>query len=102
MNEFYFLFFYKYANCENMLLHTIFIYGNYVSFSFSVVPSTSLQRSGDKRSSTVTLSAPVGFAPVVNGESNSLISSVPCPATSLVSQIESENEGHLNPAEKLQ
>nr|XP_048297658.1 pericentriolar material 1 protein isoform X13 [Myodes glareolus] len=68
----------------------------------SFVPSTSLQRSGDKRSSAVTLSAPVGFAPVVNGESNSLISSVPCPATSLVSQIESENEGHLNPAEKLQ
>ncbi|XP_026642779.1 pericentriolar material 1 protein isoform X1 [Microtus ochrogaster] len=68
----------------------------------SFVPSTSLQRSGDKRSSTVALSAPVGFAPVVNGESNSLISSVPCPATSLVSQNESENEGHLNPAEKLQ
>ncbi|XP_038181057.1 pericentriolar material 1 protein isoform X19 [Arvicola amphibius] len=68
----------------------------------SFVPSASLQRSGDKRSSTVALSAPVGFAPVVNGESNSLISSVPCPATSLVSQNESENEGHLNPAEKLQ
>ncbi|OBS83449.1 hypothetical protein A6R68_22561, partial [Neotoma lepida] len=66
------------------------------------MPSTSLQRSGDKRSSTVALSAPVGFAPVVNGESNSLIASVPCPATSLVSQNECENEGHLNPAEKLQ
>ncbi|XP_063131842.1 pericentriolar material 1 protein isoform X13 [Rattus norvegicus] len=68
----------------------------------SFVPSTSLPRSGDKRSSTVALSAPVGFAPAVNGESNSLISSVPCPAASLVSQNESENEGHLNPAEKLQ
>eukprot|EP00072_Mus_musculus_P038863 XP_006509367.1 PREDICTED: pericentriolar material 1 protein isoform X7 [Mus musculus] len=68
----------------------------------SFVPSTSLQRSGDKRSSTVALSAPVGFASAVNGEANSLISSVPCPATSLVSQNESENEGHLNPAEKLQ
>ncbi|CAO2611967.1 Pericentriolar material 1 protein [Lemmus lemmus] len=68
----------------------------------SLVPSTSLQRSGDKRSSTVALSAPIGFAPVVNGESNSLIASVPCSATSLVSQNESENEGHLNPAEKLQ
>ncbi|XP_051025492.1 pericentriolar material 1 protein isoform X2 [Acomys russatus] len=68
----------------------------------SLVPSTSLQRSGDKRSSAVALSAPVGFASVVNGESNSLMSSVPCPATSLVSQNESENEGHLNPAEKLQ
>ncbi|XP_041500372.1 pericentriolar material 1 protein isoform X18 [Microtus oregoni] len=68
----------------------------------SFVPSTSLQRSGDKRSSTVALSAPVGFVPVVNGESNGLISSVPCPATCLVSQNESENEGHLNPAEKLQ
>lgn len=80
----------------------LFMATMYLFLSFSVVPSTSLQRSGDKRSSTVTLSAPVGFAPVVNGESNSLISSVPCPATSLVSQIESENEGHLNPAEKLQ
>ncbi|XP_034376660.1 pericentriolar material 1 protein isoform X10 [Arvicanthis niloticus] len=68
----------------------------------SFVPSTSLQRSGDKRSSTVALSAPVGFAPVVNGESSSLISSVPCPVASLVSQNEGENEGHLNPAEKLQ
>ncbi|XP_012966242.1 pericentriolar material 1 protein isoform X10 [Mesocricetus auratus] len=68
----------------------------------SFVHSTSLQRSGDKRSSTVGLSAPAGFAPVVNGESNSLASPVPCPATSLVSQNESENEGHLNPAEKLQ
>ncbi|XP_021025071.1 pericentriolar material 1 protein isoform X3 [Mus caroli] len=68
----------------------------------SFVPSTSLQRSGDKKSSTVALSAPVGFASAVNGEANSLISSVPCPATSLVSQNESENEGHLNPAEKLQ
>ncbi|XP_029388123.1 pericentriolar material 1 protein isoform X4 [Mus pahari] len=68
----------------------------------SFVPSTSLQRSGDKRSSTVALSAPVGFASAVNGEANSLISSVPCPGSSLVSQNESENEGHLNPAEKLQ
>ncbi|XP_031195469.1 pericentriolar material 1 protein isoform X10 [Mastomys coucha] len=68
----------------------------------SFVPSTSLQRSGDKRSSTVALSAPMGFVPAVNGDSNSLVSSVPCPATSLVSQNESENEGHLNPAEKLQ
>ncbi|XP_060237632.1 pericentriolar material 1 protein isoform X3 [Meriones unguiculatus] len=68
----------------------------------SFMPSTSLQRSGDKRSSAVALSAPVGFAPVVNGESSSLMSSVPCPAASLVSQNESENEGHLNPAEKLQ
>lgn len=74
----------------------------YFFLSFIVVPSTSLPRSGDKRSSTVALSAPVGFAPAVNGESNSLISSVPCPAASLVSQNESENEGHLNPAEKLQ
>lgn len=68
----------------------------------SFVPSTSLQRSRDKRSSTVALSAPVAFAPAVNGESNSLVSSVPCPAAPLVPQNESENEGHLNPAEKLQ
>nr|XP_042118712.1 pericentriolar material 1 protein isoform X19 [Peromyscus maniculatus bairdii] len=68
----------------------------------SFVPSTSLQRSGDKRSPAAALSAPAGFAPVVNGEANSLTSSVPCPATSLVSQNESENEALLNPAEKLQ
>ncbi|XP_052608072.1 pericentriolar material 1 protein isoform X15 [Peromyscus californicus insignis] len=68
----------------------------------SFVPSTSLQRSGDKRSPTAALSAPAGFAPVVNGEANSLTPSVPCPATSLVSQNESENEALLNPAEKLQ
>lgn len=66
------------------------------------MPSTSLQRSGDKRSPAAALSAPAGFAPVVNGEANSLTSSVPCPATSLVSQNESENEALLNPAEKLQ
>ncbi|KAL6080771.1 hypothetical protein STEG23_016044, partial [Scotinomys teguina] len=68
----------------------------------SFIPSTSLQRCGDKRSPTIALSAPGGFAPVVSAESNSLTSSVPCPATSLVSQNESENEGLLNPAEKLQ
>nr|KAF6370009.1 pericentriolar material 1 [Myotis myotis] len=59
--------------------------------------SSSPQRSVDQRSTT---SAP--SAPVVNGESNSLPSSVPYPAASLVSQNESENEGHLNPTEKLQ
>ncbi|XP_059100349.1 pericentriolar material 1 protein isoform X12 [Peromyscus eremicus] len=68
----------------------------------SFVPSASLQRSGDKRSPAAALSAPAGFAPVVNGEANSLTPSVPCPATSLVSQNESENEALLNPAEKLQ
>ncbi|XP_028728172.1 pericentriolar material 1 protein isoform X12 [Peromyscus leucopus] len=68
----------------------------------SFVPSTSHQRSGDKRSPAAALSAPAGFAPVVNGEANGLTSSVPCPATSLVSQNESENETLLNPAEKLQ
>ncbi|XP_052018326.1 pericentriolar material 1 protein isoform X2 [Apodemus sylvaticus] len=68
----------------------------------SFVPSTSLQRSRDRRSSSVALSTPVGFAPAVNGEANGLISSGPCPAAPLVPQNESENEGHLNPAEKLQ
>ncbi|KAJ8777732.1 hypothetical protein J1605_001191 [Eschrichtius robustus] len=42
------------------------------------------------------------LTPVVNGESSSLTSSVPYPAASLVSQNQSENEGHLNPTEKLQ
>ncbi|XP_064441726.1 pericentriolar material 1 protein isoform X29 [Mirounga angustirostris] len=69
----------------------------------SFVPSSaSPQRSVDQRSTTSAPSAPVGLAPVVNGESNSFTSSVPYPAASLVSQNESENEGHLNPTEKLQ
>ncbi|XP_033256567.1 pericentriolar material 1 protein isoform X19 [Orcinus orca] len=69
----------------------------------SFVPSSaSPQRSADQRSTTAAPSAPVGLTPVVNGESNSLTSSVPYPAASLVSQNQSENEGHLNPTEKLQ
>ncbi|EFB28576.1 hypothetical protein PANDA_013058, partial [Ailuropoda melanoleuca] len=64
--------------------------------------SSSPQRSVDQRSTTSGPSAPVGLAPVVNGESNSFTSSVPYPAASLISQNESENEGHLNPTEKLQ
>ncbi|XP_004409591.1 PREDICTED: pericentriolar material 1 protein [Odobenus rosmarus divergens] len=64
--------------------------------------SSSPQRSVDQRSTTSAPSAPIGLAPVVNGESNSFTSSVPYPAASLVSQNESENEGHLNPTEKLQ
>ncbi|XP_030869585.3 pericentriolar material 1 protein isoform X17 [Gorilla gorilla gorilla] len=63
--------------------------------------SSSPQRSVDQRSTSAP-SASVGLAPVVNGESNSLTSSVPYPTASLVSQNESENEGHLNPSEKLQ
>uniref|UniRef100_A0A8I3NZQ1 Pericentriolar material 1 n=1 Tax=Canis lupus familiaris TaxID=9615 RepID=A0A8I3NZQ1_CANLF len=69
----------------------------------SFVPSSaSPQRSVDQRSTTSAPSAPIGLAPVVNGESNSFTSSVPYPVASLVSQNESENEGHLNPTEKLQ
>ncbi|XP_046504734.1 pericentriolar material 1 protein isoform X13 [Equus quagga] len=69
----------------------------------SLVPSSvSPQRSVDQRITSSAPSAPVGLAPVVNGESNSLTSSVPYPAASLVSQNESESEGHLNPTEKLQ
>uniref|UniRef100_A0A8I3RZC9 Pericentriolar material 1 n=1 Tax=Canis lupus familiaris TaxID=9615 RepID=A0A8I3RZC9_CANLF len=64
--------------------------------------SSSPQRSVDQRSTTSAPSAPIGLAPVVNGESNSFTSSVPYPVASLVSQNESENEGHLNPTEKLQ
>ncbi|XP_026309741.1 pericentriolar material 1 protein isoform X29 [Piliocolobus tephrosceles] len=63
--------------------------------------SSSPQRSMDQRSTSAP-SAPVGLAPVVNGESSSLKSSGPYPAASLVSQNESENEVHLNPSEKLQ
>ncbi|XP_062933467.1 pericentriolar material 1 protein isoform X4 [Cynocephalus volans] len=69
----------------------------------SFVPSSaSPQRSVDQRSTTSAVSAPVGLAPVVNGESNSFTSSVPYPMASLISQNECENEGHLNPTEKLQ
>ncbi|XP_008570606.1 PREDICTED: pericentriolar material 1 protein [Galeopterus variegatus] len=69
----------------------------------SFVPSSaSPQRTVDQRSTTSTVSAPVGLAPVVNGESNSLTSSVPYPTASLISQNECENEDHLNPTEKLQ
>ncbi|XP_032700813.1 pericentriolar material 1 protein isoform X10 [Lontra canadensis] len=69
----------------------------------SFVPSSSSpQRTVDQRSTPSAPSAPLGLAPVVNGESNSFTSSVPYPAASLVSQNESENEGHLNPTEKLQ
>ncbi|KAF6376601.1 pericentriolar material 1 [Rhinolophus ferrumequinum] len=64
--------------------------------------SPSPQKSVDQRSIISAPSAPIGLAPVVNGESNSLTSSVPYPVASLVSQNESENEGHLNPTEKLQ
>ncbi|XP_022354729.1 pericentriolar material 1 protein isoform X3 [Enhydra lutris kenyoni] len=69
----------------------------------SFVPSSSSpQRTVDQRNTPSAPSAPLGLAPVVNGESNSFTSSVPYPAASLVSQNESENEGHLNPTEKLQ
>lgn len=69
----------------------------------SFVPSASPQRSMDQRSTASAPSAPVGcIAPVVNGESSTLTTSVPYPAATLVSQNESENEGHLNPTEKLQ
>ncbi|XP_077628566.1 pericentriolar material 1 protein isoform X11 [Crocuta crocuta] len=68
----------------------------------SFVPSSaSPQRSVDQRSAAAAPSAPIGVAPV-NGEPSSLTSSVPYPAASLVSQNETENEGHLNPTEKLQ
>uniref|UniRef100_A0A8C5ZD92 Pericentriolar material 1 n=1 Tax=Marmota marmota marmota TaxID=9994 RepID=A0A8C5ZD92_MARMA len=70
----------------------------------SQVPSSaSPQRSGDQRSTVSAPSVPVGLVPVVNGESNSsLVSSVSYPAASLGPQNENENEGHLNPTEKLQ
>ncbi|KAF6376603.1 pericentriolar material 1 [Rhinolophus ferrumequinum] len=71
-------------------------------FSIVVPSSASPQKSVDQRSIISAPSAPIGLAPVVNGESNSLTSSVPYPVASLVSQNESENEGHLNPTEKLQ
>ncbi|XP_026933026.1 pericentriolar material 1 protein isoform X16 [Acinonyx jubatus] len=68
----------------------------------SFVPSSaSPQRSVDQRSTAVAPSAPAGLAPV-SGEASSLTSSVPYPVASLAAQNESENEGQLNPTEKLQ
>uniref|UniRef100_A0A5F5PQA8 Pericentriolar material 1 n=1 Tax=Equus caballus TaxID=9796 RepID=A0A5F5PQA8_HORSE len=81
-------------------LHTL--QDQHLNNSSFVPSSVSPQRSVDQRITSSAPSAPVGLAPVVNGESNSLTSSVPYPAASLVSQNESENEGHLNPTEKLQ
>nr|XP_058145927.1 pericentriolar material 1 protein isoform X3 [Dasypus novemcinctus] len=68
----------------------------------SFVPSPSPQRGVDQRSTASAPSASVGLATVVNGEPNSLTASMPYPPASLVSQNENENEGHLNPTEKLQ
>ncbi|XP_053515980.1 pericentriolar material 1 protein isoform X14 [Artibeus jamaicensis] len=67
-----------------------------------VPPSAPAQRSVDQRSPPSAPSAPVYSAPVTNGEPNSLPPAVPYVAAPLLSQTESENEGHLNPTEKLQ
>ncbi|XP_068798848.1 pericentriolar material 1 protein isoform X29 [Struthio camelus] len=64
--------------------------------------SGSPQRSLDQRSTTSAASAPVGIVTVVNGESNSLASSAPCPPDCLASQNGSEEDDNLNPTEKLQ
>ncbi|XP_012880932.1 PREDICTED: pericentriolar material 1 protein isoform X2 [Dipodomys ordii] len=80
-------------------LHTL--RDQHLNNSTFVPSSASPQRTGDQRSTTSAPSASVGLAPVVSGESSSL-TAVPYPAASLVSQNESENEGHLNPTEKLQ
>lgn len=74
----------------------------FVCFLVVAPSSASPQRSMDQRSITSAPSASVGLAPVANGESSGLTSLAPYPAASLVSQNESENEGHLNPTEKLQ
>ncbi|XP_064128970.1 pericentriolar material 1 protein isoform X7 [Loxodonta africana] len=69
----------------------------------SFMPSSaSPQRSVDQRSTSSAPSAPGGLSAIVNGEPSSLTSSVPHLTAALVSQNESENEGHLNPTEKLQ
>ncbi|XP_006893609.1 PREDICTED: pericentriolar material 1 protein [Elephantulus edwardii] len=81
-------------------LHTL--RDQHLNNSSFVPPSTSPQRSVDQRSTPSAPSAPVSLVAVVNGDSSSLTSSVPYPATSLISQNEVENEGHLNPTEKLQ
>ncbi|KAM5312186.1 pericentriolar material 1 protein isoform 25-T26 [Glossophaga mutica] len=67
-----------------------------------VPPSAPPQRSVDQRSTPSAPSAPVYSAPVTNGEPNSLTPAVPYAAAPLLSQTENENEGHLNPTEKLQ
>ncbi|XP_045053201.2 pericentriolar material 1 protein isoform X22 [Desmodus rotundus] len=67
-----------------------------------VPPSVPPQRSVDQRSTPSAPSAPVYSAPVTNGEPNSLTPAAPYAAAPLLSQTESENDGHLNPTEKLQ
>ncbi|XP_053434330.1 pericentriolar material 1 protein isoform X2 [Nycticebus coucang] len=81
-------------------LHTL--RDQHLNNSSFVPPSAPPHRSVDQRSTSSAPSAPVGLASAVSGESNSLTSSIPYPAASLVSQNENENEGHLNPTEKLQ
>ncbi|XP_054422107.1 pericentriolar material 1 protein [Pteronotus mesoamericanus] len=69
----------------------------------SFVPSSaSPQRSVDQRGTPAAPAAAVCLAPVTNGEPSSLAPALPHPAAPLASQNESENEGHLNPTEKLQ
>ena len=65
-------------------------------------PSVPPQSSVDQRSTPSAPSAPVYSAPVTNGEPNSLTPAAPYAAAPLLSQTESENDGHLNPTEKLQ
>uniref|UniRef100_K9J0R4 Putative pericentriolar material 1 protein n=1 Tax=Desmodus rotundus TaxID=9430 RepID=K9J0R4_DESRO len=67
-----------------------------------VPPSVPPQRSVDQRSTPSAPSAPVYSAPVTNGEPNSLTPAAPYAAAPLLSQTESENDGHLHPTEKLQ
>lgn len=67
-----------------------------------VPPSAPPQRSVDQRGTPPAPSAPVYSAPATSGEPNSLAPAVPYAAAPLLSQTENENEGHLNPTEKLQ
>uniref|UniRef100_G3UL63 Pericentriolar material 1 n=1 Tax=Loxodonta africana TaxID=9785 RepID=G3UL63_LOXAF len=81
-------------------LHTL--RDQHLNNSSCMPSSASPQRSVDQRSTSSAPSAPGGLSAIVNGEPSSLTSSVPHLTAALVSQNESENEGHLNPTEKLQ
>ncbi|KAF6084665.1 pericentriolar material 1 [Phyllostomus discolor] len=67
-----------------------------------VPPSAPPQRSADQRGAPSTPSAPVYSAPATSGEPSSLAPAAPYAAAPLLSQTDNENEGHLNPTEKLQ
>lgn len=93
--------FYLSTSEQTALFDTVILLDNFCSFAV-VPPSAPPQRSVDQRSTPAAPSAPAYSAPATSGEPNSLTPAGPYAAAPLLSQTENENEGHLNPTEKLQ